>query len=77
MNNEAMKKEVPLPAIIGAVVVLVALIAWYGYKVMNKSQEGVTPPAEARRMMMEYMKRGGSPGRPGSGGPPQQPQAGR
>ena len=73
MNKEVTKKEVPLPAIIGAVVVLVGLISWYGYKVLNKSQEGTTPPAEARRMMMDYMKRGGDPGRSGTA----QPQAGR
>jgi hypothetical protein len=62
-----MKQNLPLPAVIGAVVTLVVVVVWFGFKVMNQSQEGVTPPGDAHRMMMEYMKRGGTPGQAGTG----------
>lgn len=51
-----MKKEVSTPVVVAIIVVVLAVVAFFGYKQLGSTQRNVTP--EQQKQMMSHMKIG-------------------
>ena len=57
-----MKNQIPPYAIIAAIVLIVAMVGFFGYKVLNPQVETVEDPKKTRERMIEQMRQNNAGG---------------